>query len=310
MSAESKSSVPRRESRDLWLIATLAAAMLLGPWVGEAKACMPRLVRSPDTVQIDYDPFVVARPPGELDLKLANDGSEACSLELSVKSRDGEKLRGLTLGGVGVELRPREGSAIRSSGNEPSVFQLDIPPGRTVAAQIDILVVLDAVGEAGRHSASLLIDVGVARADPTIRDLPVEIALVSPPRAQLNIAGAAGAFGSGSSVEVIDFGDAGTGAVKRAFLQIRANTDARLSFQSENGGRLRRKGDPPGGSSIAYSLALEGETLDLSHLLFRDVDPPRDINGQSLAMDFRLGQVGSQMAGRYEDLITINISPN
>lgn len=274
-----------------------------------AEACSLRLAQAPETVRIDYDPFVIARPPGQFDLTLVNDGAEACDVELRLLELAGTPLRDIDLGGVGVAFRPREGSALVVGGTEPNVYRLTIGPGVTALVQLDAVVVSDAVAEAGEHRISLLADIGAPDAEPLIRALPLDLVLASPPRAQLNIAGAAGAFGSSDSVEVIDFGEAATGLTKRAFLQIRANTESRLTFQSDNAGFLKRLDSGPEGSAIAYQVLLDGDVLDLTHAVTRDVDPPRELSGQSMPLDFTLGSVGSQMSGAYRDLLTISISP-
>lgn len=309
MSVASQSS--DREARP-WLahaVLGLLALLLLSTFASEATACDLRLSRAPQAVRIEYDPFVIARPPGRLDMEVANDGDTACEVELRLRDLTGERLRTLALGGVGLEFRAREGGAVVIDGAEPGVFRLFVTPGAVSDVELDVRVVADAVAEAGDHQASLLFDIGPAGGEPLIRAAPVDVILSSPPRAQMNIAGAAGAFGSGDSVEVVDFGDARTGTVKRVFLQVRANTEARLTFQSGNAGVLRPAGSRSEESVIAYEVALDGETLNLRHPAVRDVDPPRDVRGQSMPLDFTLGSVGSQWAGEYEDLLTISISP-
>lgn len=308
MSVAFRSSNP--EGRFTLVSLAVLAILILASQASPAKACDPRLERGPDVVRIEYDPFVFARPPGRLDLKLANDGEAACDVELRLRALSGERLRDIELGGVHLEFRAREGEAVVLGASEPGVFRLTIAPGLSADVILDAVVVTDAVAEAGEHRLSLLADIGPAGGDPLIRALPLEVVLASPPRAQLNIAGAAGAFGSGDSVAVVDFGDARTGLVKRAFLQIRANTESRLTFQSENAGVLKRPGTMSEESTIAYEVSLNGETLDLRHMVARDVDPPRDVAGQSLPLDFTLGPVGSQMSGEYRDLLTISINPN
>lgn len=290
---------------------TLALALLAALGFGlEAEACELRLARAPATVRIDYDPFAIARPPGRLDLELVNDGGEPCELELRLLDVNGQPLRSLDLGGAGVGFRAREGSALAAGDPQPNRFRLVLAPGAATTAQLDAFVGTEAVVEAGEHRAIIRAEIGPESGPPLIRIDPLEVVLASPPRAQMNIAGVAGAFGSSDSVGVIDFGDGRTGSVKRAFLQVRANTQSRLTFQSEHAGTLRRPGSLSEESVIDYSVTLDGRPVDLRHASTHDVDPPRDLAGVSLPLEFQLGVVGHQMAGRYEDLLTISISPN
>ena len=174
------------------------------------------------------------------------------------------------------------------------------------------LLYVEAVPEAGEHAADLQLIVRDTDRNELLPSVPVRVVLVSTPRAQLNLAGAAGAFGSDSSVEVVDFGDAVTGATRRIFVQVRANTPSILTIKSEHRGAMRRVTDDKIAteSSVPYAVDLAGEAVDLSALWSKDVDPPRTLAGMSLPMSFTLGAVGSQMAGRYEDILTIDVSPN
>lgn len=60
---------------------------------------------------------------------------------------------------------------------------------------------------------------------------------------------------------------------------------------------------------MPYSLELDGAPVDLTELWTRRINPPRTLEGISLPMDFTLGEITGQMSGRYEDLITIDVTP-
>ena len=292
------------------LLAAAITTILAAASSAEADPCDLRLVRDPVPVRIDYDPFAFSRPPGHLDLDVVNAGDGRCDLELRLLDLDGQPLGSLDLDQVALEVRLREGGSAGTTRLDPNRFTLSVAAGAPTTVAFDLMVLSDAVAEAGEHHAAFLAEIGPAGGVPVVLIGPIDVVLASPPRAQLNIAGAAGAFGSTSSVEVIDFGEARPGAVKRAFLQIRANTQSRLTFRSEHGGSLRRLGATEGEAGIDYRVTLDGEPLDLRQQAVRRVDPPRTVQGQSLTLDLELGSSVARMSGRYEDLLMIDIDPN
>ena len=83
-----------------------------------------------------------------------------------------------------------------------------------------------------------------------------------------------------------------------------------LAMKSEHGGVMRHLDMGEKGTVIAYAVELNGVPVDLSEPWTGPVDPPRTLEGVSLPMDFTLGEVVGQMSGKYEDLITIDITPN
>src|SRR5690606_41885977 len=133
--------------------------------------------------------------------------------------------------------------------------------------------------------------------------------LISPPRAQMNIAGAAGAFGQGAAVSRVDFGEMTANEARRVFLQVRANTISRLTIDSANRGLLKRDNSSPAADSIGYFATLNGVEIDLRQHYDAMLDLPRTLGGSSLPFDLRLGEVGAHVAGTYSDLVTIEFSP-
>lgn len=274
-----------------------------------ARAC-ELAAEAPEAVRIEYDPFAVGSSSGPLDLQFENRSDTACKLRLRLTDDLGEPRATIVLGGAIVEFRPRESSGLLRRDLEPGVFLLDITAGQTVRAEVDALVVQNAVVDAGEHQTDLRLAVEGTDGSAAIPAVPLHVILHSAPRAQVNIAGSAGAFGSGSSVEVVDFGLAATGVKRRVFVQVRANAESTLSVKSEHRGVMRHLEMGEAGTVVAYLLELDGESVDLSRDWTRLVDPPRTLAGVSLPLDFTLGAVSGQMSGRYEDLLTIDIWPN
>jgi hypothetical protein len=129
--------------------------------------------------------------------------------------------------------------------------------------------------------------------------------VVTPPRAQVNIAGASGRFGA-QSISVVDFGVLQSGLSRRVFVQVRANTAATLVLSSRNGGVLRNE-TLPEAAPIDYRASLDGQLLPANLTAQFAVAPPRTMDGVSLPFDMTIGTVEGAMAGRYSDVITIDV---
>lgn len=311
MSASSNRTPRLRGSKIwLWLLAwglAGTAAVTAGP----APACDLSITRSPTTVRIDYDPFdVIASPPGDLDLELTNASDTACEVVLLFTDLADAPVPKIYAGEAPIAFRPRESSGLRRTELTTFTYALTIPAGGSATAQFDVGVAESVVIPAGVYPVEMRLAVRGLDGTPLISPLPVEISVSSPARAQMNIAGAAGAYGSGTSVETIDFGEAETGAVRRAFLQIRANAHSTVTFDSEHRGRLASKPliGPPG--YIGYQVALDGTDVPLNQITRLPVDPPRTLEGMSMPLTFTLGQVRGAMSGAYNDLLTISVSPD
>lgn len=190
----------------------------------------------------------------------------------------------------------------------PGVWRVTLAPGRRTKLSIDAVVAQDAVASAGEHAADLMLelrDPGAAAA--LAAPVPVRLVLAAVPRAQMNIVGAAGTFGEGTSVTRVDFGDLATGAERRVFLQVRANTGARLTIDSANRGRLLADA-PAGEEGIPYAARLLGEPVDLTRHWEQVIEPPKSVAGASLPLDLTLGAVGAHAAGAYADVLTLELS--
>ncbi len=291
-------------------IAVVAAGLALVLGLASPATACDLVVEAPEAVRIEYDPFAIGASSGPLDVQVENRSETDCELRLRLIDDLDEPRPAIELGGATVEFRPRETSGLLRRDLEPGVFLLGVPGKQTVRAEIDALVVHNAVVEAGDHLADLRLAVEGPDGATLVPALRLRVILRSAPRAQVNIAGSAGAFGSGSSVEVVDFGEAVTGTKKRVFVQVRANAESTLSVRSEHRGVMRHVEMGEAGTVVGYMLELDGEPVDLSRNWTRLVDPPRTLAGVSLPLDFTLGSVTGQMSGRYEDLLTIDVWPN
>ncbi|MDO1559637.1 hypothetical protein Q0812_09375 [Brevundimonas sp. 2R-24] len=245
-----------------------------------------------------------------MNVQFENRSDEACELRLRFIDEVGDTRPTVEVGPSTVEFRPRESSGVLRRDLDPGVFLLGVPGNQSARAEIDALVISEGIVPAGEHQADLRLEVLEGDGTAAAAQLPLRLILQSMPRAQVNIAGSAGAFGSGSSVETVDFGVAESGATKRVFVQVRANAESTLSVRSAHRGVMRHVEMGEAGTEVAYQLELDGEPVDLTRDWMRLVDPPRTLAGVSLPLDFTLGPIQGQMSGRYEDLLTIDVWPN
>jgi hypothetical protein len=290
----------------------LAAGILVlaaAGWTSQAQAadCTLQISRPPQSVRLDYDPFLPATAPARLAFQIRNSGTERCEADLALVDVPGLAIvqpkvqsTGLTL-----EIRP---DAVATRSTTPSVFRVAVLPNETADVTFDVVVIEDAMVEAGLYSEDLTLELRQPGAPQFYDSAPVVIDVTALPRAQLNLSGARGAFGTGPSVSVVDFGEAQTGKTHQLFVQTRTNSAARLTFTSANRGLLVLQQDGAEDAALPYSVAFEGSTLDLSAVTTRDVDPPRTYAGQSYDLTLTLGTVSGGPAGVYSDELTIEIS--
>lgn len=303
------SVVYKRLSDNAFLLPVLL--LLLSPRAA-AQTCSPDVAEAPDTAVIEYDPFLPGATVREIAFALSNPSDEECVIDLAILDGAEQPARVFPVPGTTMllEVRPGDGERGLVPRTVPGVYRATLAPTAVTRFVLDALVVQDAVPEAGSHRTPLTFELREPDQVALVGDAWRSVVIVrSPPRAQLNITGASGSFGTGRTVSTVDFGAAETGATRRIFLQVRANTPSQIVVESANGGVLRRTSDADRTPPIPYEVALDGTVIDLSSMVVVPRDPPRTVDGESISMDFRLGTLGGQMAGRYEDEVTIEFSP-
>lgn len=296
----------RRIAAAAGAVSAFALAVISASQV-QAADCTLEISQSPPSVRLDYDPFLPANAPSRLDLRVRNAGAEPCDADLALVDVPGVAIVRQSVGqtGLTLEIRPETG-VTRST--VPFVFHVAVPPGETLEATFDVVVVEDAVVQAGLYSQPLTLELRQPGSSVAYDRAPVLINVTALPRAQLNLSGSRGAFGSGTSISVVDFGDAETGKTRQLFVQTRTNSAARLTFTSANRGKLVLQGAGEDAGALEYDVIFDGSRLDLSQVASRDVDPPRTYAGQSYDLVLSLGEVGGARAGLYSDELTIEIS--
>lgn len=288
-------------------LALTAFVSVLALWAGEARAqdCMLKIEGLPPSVRLDYDPFVPATAPARMQFRISNQGAEACQADLALVDETRQAMTRFDVGmtGLKIELRPMAGV---SRTVVPSVFSARLEGGETTEVLFDVAILDDAVVPAGQYSERFMMELRQPGTAVAYEQAPVVLDLTSLPRAQMNLSGSRGDFGSGASVSVVDFGKAETGKVRQLYVQTRANNPARLTFKSANEGRLKIAGE--GTATLDYNVRFDGGVLDLNQIAVRDIDPPRTYAGQAFELVLTLGKVEGAQAGAYNDELTIEIS--
>lgn len=292
----------------------VSAALLWGlacPAPAAAQTCDAAIVPITSALRLNYDPFAFTRTAGQLTFEVESRGDEACSAELVLLDASGTSVAETDLGdsGVRILLSGGVGDTPLTPSAVPGVWRVTLQPGRRTRLSLDALVTQDAVAGAGEHAAELLLELrDTAATAARTAPMPVRIVLATAARAQMNIVGAAATFGEGARVTRVDFGEMATGATRRVFLQVRANTGARLTIDSANRGRLVLPDAPEGQEGVPYSARLLDLPVDLTEHWEHVIDPPKTVAGASIPLDLVLGEVGGRPAGAYSDILNLELS--
>ncbi|MCE9521904.1 MAG: hypothetical protein K8S25_05665 [Alphaproteobacteria bacterium] len=124
----------------------------------------------------------------------------------------------------------------------------------------------------------------------------------------MNIAGASSSHFGSFGVDEIDFQTMTSGETREARVQVRATDDVSIEVASQYSGKLRHKiliADP----GVPYTLRLDGTQMNLSGASSIIRNPPVSLDGASYLMQLKLGDVTGRPAGKYQDMLTITVSP-
>lgn len=278
---------------------------------GAAAACEVAIVSESSVIRVDYDPFEFVRSAGQTKFELVNKGEQDCELAIILLDDMRQSIETAAISDTGVTLRfaARARQSALVPGGVPGTWRLGLPSGTQTDLVIEALVIEDAIAAAGLHELALTLEIrNLAGDDGVLFAAPLRTELLTRSRAQMNIVGAAGSFGEGENVASVDFGVITANTVRRVYLQMRANTDARLSIDSANRGRLKRNDALPEETGITYGAILSDEEVSLSQHWERIISPPQTVAGSSLPFDLVIGEISAQPAGAYSDVLTIELS--
>ena len=143
--------------------------------------------------------------------------------------------------------------------------------------------------------------------DAKLIEMPGELKLSVAPRAQINIAGAAGDFGFETFSDIVYFEEPKPGDQRRFFVQSRSNTLTTMTIQSENGGKMVSPDIPD--HAVQYDFVLDGQEIDLSSPWTVPDRPETDLIGISEEVIVQISEDNTPFfAGEYQDIIKIEVT--
>ncbi len=298
-------------SRPLFRVALgVAGAALFAPGAADAEACQGQI--GAETIiagKTAYDPFSPASVADSYQMAVVNTGVEPCAFALVFRARAADSRLGATLsysladdGGralltsVPAAFAPaaRTKSPVAPGGSMQIGLQLLIPRGQFAAPGIygdDLDLELYALDESGH--------LGAAPLQTTVLYIEYTVERVF----SINIKGA------DASQTTMRFGALTKGAARIVEIQARSNQSYQLDVASDHRGVLALTPGVPGREwTIPYTATLGGQTLDLSGgASLRNQPPTRPEADASFPLAVTIGDVAQKRAGRYTDVITIDI---
>ncbi|MCC2603632.1 hypothetical protein [Sphingopyxis yananensis] len=277
-----------------------------------AFACDAVISETPSTLRFEYDPFEPAKNIATSTFSIENMSDDPCPIDIAIVSTGTVPLDETEVATSGVHIRFQAGSGDLSLATSapPGIWTASLEPRKRYRIAIDARIIRDAMAAAGVHRETLSLELR-SRGSLAPLHAPSKLTaeLVSKPRAQMNIAGTSGSFGQGPSISIVDFGELRSHDERRLFLQVRANTAARLTIESQNKGRLVAEKIPSDQGGIPYQAFLSDKEVDLLQISQIVLSIPPSLAGTSLPFDLKIGEVGAHPAGTYSDHLSINISP-
>lgn len=281
-----------------------------------ALACNASLSKASSDPAISFDPFDGRTASVDLGVTIDRNGAGTCQLALAIAA-DGAQGGNRVLAGSGpatlhYTVVTPDGVEYPNSLDQP--LPISANPNGTTTVTVRFQVPAGQMASAGTFSDQIrvrLLDLQVGKAQKG--EVATLVSATVPSRAQVNLAGGAGPFNAGAfAFAGLDFGELAMGAVRRAFVQIRATRPVTISLLSQNAGAMRRTGSSNAAEAIAYTLALDGTTIQLANgRQSMSATPPVSLDGQSLALAVQLtGNPDLLPAGQYRDVVTIEVTPN
>lgn len=149
--------------------------------------------------------------------------------------------------------------------------------------------------------------VNVVDKSDVLASTTLEVSALVNAKLQTNLAGQVSSFEEGVDVAIVDFGTLETGETKRLFIQVRGNAKALISLTSENRGQMVHTLNPKW--KVNYSITVDGQFSELSSPLEIERPVKRNFSGSAYPMDITIGDVKNSFAGKYRDVITIDVNP-
>jgi len=284
-----------------------SALAVSGLIAADARACAPRFDGEPQVTGPEaLDPFDAGPFEREIRLALVNDGGADC--DLVVRALNAEPgARRLSGGGLTYQLvAPGDRVLANAETGVDSGHRLQLFPAqrRELVFRVRVDRPVFARPASGRALQDFVVFARETETEIVRRQVSVPVNVLS--RAQANLAGVDAPFDRDLAVNQVSFGTLQPGAHRTVFLQLRANADVDIRFESEHGGALVNAAGGPG--RVPYSARLSGEAVDLTGEARIRRPSPVSLDGSSLPLRFEIGAVPPVAAGRYEDRVVVTVT--
>ncbi|MEQ1754253.1 MAG: hypothetical protein ABL973_08965 [Micropepsaceae bacterium] len=296
-----------KASMAAFLASTLAFA------VNAHAACNVSISNVSPIPNVVYDPFEGLARTVNYTVDFTNSGSDSCSVGLAIASPVQGVPRSFKNGSN--ELRYTlewPGGAVFSNNITSPIGSISVSGGKTKSVTLRVRVGAGLIAPASTYADILTFRLFRVSSGPNVAigtDRTASAAGVVEPRAQVNIAGASGAFGAPFALDRLDFGTLTLGAVRSAIVQVRATAPVSINVTSANLGKLKHvtlKTDP----GVPYSLQIDGASVPLgSSGAAITRSPPITLDGVNYPMSVQVGDVVGRPSGNYQDTLTVNVSP-
>jgi hypothetical protein len=256
-----------------------------------------------------YNPFSPVEISDQYRIVIANIGSGDCRYGLVFRSGAAQPKLGQALSYQITDQAHRElisnlpaaaapiarsGAPLGASQTAQIAFEIRIPRGQCAApgASYSDRLELDlhAIDETGRADG------------PVLQSTALSISYAVEQVLSVNIKGA-------QSTTTLDFGALAKGQQRTVEIQARSNQSYQLNVTSDNNGALALTPKVAGQDwRVPYTLSLGGQQVDLARTGMLTIQPPtRPEADAGHMLRVTIGDVGQKRAGRYEDVLTIEI---
>lgn len=258
-----------------------------------------------------YDPFSPVNTVITLDLEVRNNADHACNARFYVAPRDSLlKLHNGTSSLIYRVDGAHTGGSPLPNGWGP--FNAHTPAHGTDTVHVQFTIQPQQIVPRGIYTSELTI-AGIGEANRPV-DVTGDGAILRakvPSKVDMSISGtAASSLPSGHMAPAsIDFGIMHTGDVGRVFVNVWSNGSVTISLDSANHGVLRHVANPAL-PPIPYSATFDGAAINLAGVYSAQRTPPASLAGASYPLVVTLGDVSHKFAGKYRDVITVNVNQN
>lgn len=289
-------------------IGAAALAVLLASHSARAAPCQGQIGPETNIAGTSrYDPFSPVPIADNFQIPIRNTGDEACTYALVFRSEKPELRFGDTLtyaltdGRQTLVALPGEAAPPLARTKRPLApadteridYHVQIPRGQSAAP--------------GTYHDTIGLELYALESDGSLSGPPLHhskltISYTVIRAMSVNIKG-------GGTSTTIDFGALSTGQHRSVDIEARSNEAYQFHVSSDNGGVMALT-PPVSGETwrVDYGAALDGETLDLaSGQNLRTQPPTRPGTDASHVLTVTVGDTTAKRAGRYEDIITIEI---